>query len=295
MNISGVSPYELPRSRAVTDALVDPHGPAVTEGDWQELSRALVESLRRNTTAGTGTNALRIDGYRLRSAAWTANRADPPFRWSPVTARRLIGVAALAAAVEGKHPSPASAVVAEEERLIADARSGYCRSGSLGDWLSRAELAARGAVRAAAVTWATRLFSALDWSRIGPGAVIGRPDEWWDCPGARGVCLRGRADVRVPLPEITGVRAGRRSYFSMLGGRPGPTSRAELVLGALVSGLRLPSGLPSGLPARVIGYWPDCGRTLIVPIERSALELTIDAVLHAARPAVVADPERAVA
>jgi hypothetical protein len=54
----------------------------------------------------------------------------------------------------------------------------------------------------------------------------------------------------------------------MVGGRPGPTARAELALAGLVAAL---GGSGAGVPARVAGYWPDCGRALVLPVDDELL------------------------
>ena len=61
--------------------------------------------------------------------------------------------------------------------------------GSLAAWLGSAGPGTVGITRAEAVTWATRLFNALEWARLGAGSAVGPADEWWDCPGNPAVCL----------------------------------------------------------------------------------------------------------
>jgi hypothetical protein len=86
------------------------------------------------------------------------------------------------------------------------------------------------------------------------------------------VALRGRADVRVR------DAGGYGAHFTMLGGVPTATARGELLLSALVSTLRHPD-VPG--PARVLGWWPDCGKAWIVPVDGAALDVVADAVLAA--------------
>jgi hypothetical protein len=53
------------------------------------------------------------------------------------------------------------------------------------------------------------------------------------------------------------------------------SSRAELLLPALVEVLHTPHTPP---PARVVGWWPASGRTLVVPVDHRGLRETARAV-----------------
>jgi len=44
------------------------------------------------------------------------------------------------------------------------------------------------------------------------------------------------------------------------------------------------------VPARVVGWWPQCGRSMVIPVTASVLEVTTDAVLEAAKRAIAAAP-----
>jgi len=292
----------LPRTRWLTDVLTAPAGRRVTVDQLTGLRARLEEALASLVSRTTGTAAIRVDAYALRSAA-PGLRSGPgaiPFRWSPLRARRSIGIVAVRDCVEGRARTPAEGVAATVADLVAAARRGDAPAGSLAGWLVRLSGSGRAVVRAEAVTWATRLFGALEWERAGGRAAVGRRDQWWDCPLVHGVGLRGRADVRIlaptaqrDTPDGDGCGNGRRggdgavALFTMVGGRPGPTSPVELGLAALVSVLARPG---DGGPARVVGWWPDCGRALVVPVDLTMLERTAAAVEAAVRARLPADP-----
>ena len=68
--------------------------------------------------------------------------------------------------------------------------------------------------------------------------------------------------------------------FTMMGGVTGPTSRIELGLSALVA---LVADVSAPVPARVMGWWPQSGRSIVVPIDSTSLQRTFDAVVEAVR------------
>ena len=191
-----------------------------------------------------------------------------------------MGVPAAARVVGGRAANPARAAAGVLAEVTAAGRRG-ARPGSLASWLARAPRGVAAAVAAEATAWATHLVTALEWHRLA-GAEVGGPDRWWDLPGRRPVGLRGRADVRVPVPAAPGGDAGAPpvSCLSLLGGRPGPGSRAELGLAALVEAVRRP-GEP--VPARVAGWWPECGRALVLDVDEALLASTAAAAVEAAR------------
>jgi hypothetical protein len=284
----------LPRARTLTDALLAPSDPPPTGDQLASLGRRLQEDLA-SLALPPGARRIRVDPYLLRTVHPTAELPGDgaPFRWSPRTARRAIGVAAVAACVDGSVRTPAEAVVTRVAQLVEDTRQGLARAGSLAEWLALTAGGALAAVVAEATTWATRLFGAVEWTRLDGPPSIGGPDRWWDCPGAPLVGLRGRADVRIPpvvgreprhrsvatdVDPTDGSRRSGPSVLSMVGGRPGPTSRLELGLAALVDVLSRPS---AAAPGRVVGWWPDCGRALVLGVDLHLLRQTADAVVTA--------------
>ena len=115
------------------------------------------------------------------------------------------------------------------------------------------------------MTWATRLWCAVDWDTLaeaGP-VVIGR-DHWWDSPHSSLVALRGRAEVRTGTAHLVLLSGPRRDSV-----------RAELALVTLVESLRARDGAP---PGRVVGWWPESGRVVRVEPGPQALALGTAAV-----------------
>lgn len=263
----------LPRARCLTDALIAPPDPAPAGATLEVLRARIRDELA--VVAPLAGPVLRVDGYLLRVSARGPERpptADRPFSWSPRTARRSIGVAAVRCCLEGDARTPAEAVVATAARMAEDARAGLARRASPASWLATLEDGARAAVLAEATTWATHLFEAVEWRRLDPPPAVGCADRWWDCPGVPTVALRGRADVRVGAP------ADRQVLLAVAAGRPGPTSRVELALAALVDVAARPSTPP---PARVVGWWPECGRALVLSVDLELLEETARSVVAA--------------
>ena len=116
---------------------------------------------------------------------------------------------------------------------------------------------------AEAVTWATRLWCAVDWAALGSPPTIGR-DRWWDSPHSALLALRGRAEVRTGCANLVVLSGPRRDSV-----------RAELALVTLVGSLRTSGG---AVPGRVVGWWPDSGRLVRVEPEPAALTLGAEAV-----------------
>jgi hypothetical protein len=260
----------LPRSRCLTDALLAPCDRAPTA--------AALEVLRARLRDGIGAAAsgppLRIDGYRLRTAGRGAGTSlpapDRPFAWSPRTARRSVAIAAVRHGLEVGR-SPAASVAETVARMVDEGRAGRGRRGSPAAWLATLGDGARAQVLAEATTWATHLYEALEWGRLGRSAVVGGADRWWDCPTAR-VALRGRADVRVERPS------SGPALLTVNPGRPGPTSRVELALAALVDVVSRPACPP---PSRVVGWWPECGRALVLAVDLPLLAESARSVVTA--------------
>jgi hypothetical protein len=167
-----------------------------------------------------------------------------------------------------------SARVADADRGV---REGSRTASQLDRWLASLPAAGRSAVVAEAVTWATRLWCALDWPALGVAPVVGR-DQWWDSPHSALLALRGRADIRTGVAHLVVLSGPRRDSV-----------RAELALVALVDALRGGGGGAGGgaasargeggaAPGRVVGWWPDSGRIVRVEPHPTVLTLAADAV-----------------
>ena len=189
---------------------------------------------------------------RLRVDAWMVERrgiGGRSFAWSPLTARRSIGNAALRRADYGNDVT-ASVHEIIDEHLHRVAR-GYARPGSLSHWLANIPEAVRALVASDALTWATVSLETLD--SFGAPFVVAAADAYYDVAGAR-VSLRGRRDA-------TFATDSGRIVVRLRTGMPAPTSiaglRADLAVDAF-------SHIGGEAPQRIIGVWPEAGITLSV-------------------------------
>jgi len=286
MTGTSLSPTRLPKAQALTEVLVAP--PSVDLGEAPDhLYRQLAQSLTAAGSQLPAGTAVRVDGYFFRTALTAPERlsSPDPFGWSPRTARRLLGLAAVRACVSGSERTPADAVEHVVSAAVEDASRGSQRTGSLAGWLLSLAGGGRAVVRAEAVTWATQLLAALEWRRLDGAPIVGS-DQWWDGPAGCRVALRGRSEVRTPTLRDDRSPGGSRNrptppaLFAMLGGRPSPVAALELGLAALASFMARPTEPP---PARVVGWWPQCGRAMVLPVDGPTLRHTTDAVISALR------------
>jgi hypothetical protein len=263
-----------PVAEELTAALIAPRGyPVLTEADRGELRTRLLWCLERRADL-LGEALTRITPFALRQRFF--GRAVTPFRWSPWTARRTIGIAAVRVCTTGALYAPADAVAT----VVAEMAGRGGPPGSLGTWLSRAAAPVVALVRAEATTWASNLLSAVDWSRPGLRPVIGAPDRWWCSPTMPRVAIRGRVDLSVTSAG-NGNPRGPRAVLTVFEGCPSPASRVELGLAPLVSAL---TGPLEDVPVRAAGWWPAAGRLLTFPVGPSLLADAADAVAQALGP-----------
>jgi len=275
--------FTLPRADALTRAvLAAPSLPAGSTALGAEergrLRDRLAVALSGPPLSTRSIRCLRIGAFQLgqalRGAGTVPVGGDSTFRWTARRARRTVGLAAVRACVAGRTPSPAEGVALVMADPDGPAGPGSGGPGSCAAWLSSLSRSARTIVCAEATTWATQLWTALDWRRIEPSPEVGPSDRWWEPAPGCGVVLRGRADVRVGAPH------GPDVLLTMLGGHPQPTSRVELTLAALVDAVARPAETAT---SGVIGWWPECGKAWIVPIDAAGLTTTADAVVRAVR------------
>jgi hypothetical protein len=251
-------------TETLTEALLSPARP-VDEVAWCSALTEARTVLSRVAVRRAGSGTFRVTDHEVRVALshGGGRLEDEPFAWSARTARRSLGLAAVRSLVAGAARSPAEAVrarVGESSELVRD---GSPAVSGLDRWLAELAPAGRAAVGAAAVTWATRLWCALDWDAFASAPVIGR-DRWWDSPDSALLALRGRAEVRIETGSLVVLSGPRRGSV-----------RAELALVALVEALRHGHG---GVPGRVVGWWPDSGRVVRVEAEPALLTLGAEAV-----------------
>jgi hypothetical protein len=191
------------------------------------------------------------------------------FHWTARTARRRVGLAAVRSCLAHPGLAPADAVALVVADPTGPAGIGPRDPGSCADWLASLSPPARAVVQAEAAAWATAVWTAIEWDRVHPDPVVGGPDRWWDWRGPVRVALQGRADVRLPGPG--------GAHFVVLDGVPSPAARRALSFSALVDALRC-EGVDT--PARVIGWWPQCGKAWVTPANEAALRACAEQVVR---------------
>jgi hypothetical protein len=251
----------------LTEALTAPV-PDVAPDEWRRALDEARDALAASA-ARRGGGPWRVTAHGVRTAfdggAGDAGR-DAAFAWSARTARRAVGLAAVRALLAGDARTPAAAVrarVAEASRLVREGAPLSSAPATLDRWLATLSPAGRAAVGAEAVTWATRLWSGLDWDALRGPVVIGR-DHWWDSPHSPLLALRSRAEVRTATAHLVVLAGPRRDSV-----------RSELALVVLVESLRTRGDAP---PGRVVGWWPESGRLVRIEPEPAVLALGTAAV-----------------
>lgn len=267
-----VSPVALPRAGALTDALVAP-GPVPGAAAVATVRRQLERGLSEAAGLGCGpVPCLRVRAFDLVRAADSRQSAPATaFCWTARTARRRVGLAAVRACLAHPGLAPADAVAGVVADPGGPGGTGPRGPGSCADWLATLSPPARALVQAEAAAWATALVTALEWDRA-PSLTVGAPDRWWDWRGKVRVALQGRADVRLQGPG--------GAHLLVLGGFPSPAARAALSFSALVDALRSDG---AGTPARVVAWWPDCGKAWAAQTDEAALRACAGQVLATAR------------
>ncbi|MGH8995923.1 MAG: hypothetical protein ACRDYB_07850 [Acidimicrobiales bacterium] len=274
---TSLSPIALPKSEELTNALIAPGPTLVDRSEFDQLRADLEARLAAASATLPGDRPLRVDGYRLGHPDPLEDEAKP-FEWGLRTARRPLGLDCARQCVADRRVHPVDAAQAVVAGLIGRAAQGAERPGSLGEWLAALTNGARGVVQAEAVGWASKLVTTLDWARL-PRPIIGA-DRSVVFPAAPQVLLRGRIEVRVSTASRSQAPTGTgrtECLFLMMTGRPSPSSDVELGLPALTVACdpRRPA-----VPVRVIGWWPECGRAQVVPVDLRLLERTVERVVE---------------
>jgi hypothetical protein len=271
------------RPAALTDALLAAPAAALGPGALSQLRTELVRELGAVVADLPVGEQLLLDAHRLRIATTDPERCgtDEAFSPSPRLTRRAVGVTAVARWVRGHATAPSSGVrevlAAGIDDLAAaadPALGGALRPPWWAEWYGGLGPGGRAVVEAEAVTWATQLATSLRWERFDPPPVVGGRDDWWQCPGARQLTLKGRAEVRVPVPAA----ANRQALLVVGSGTPRPRWRTELGFAGLVASLVRGE---RGAPVRVVGSWPACGQFRVLELDRPALAEAADAVVAA--------------
>jgi len=267
---------EMSKPRQLTRALLEPFGADAAENRASvvEAARRIPRTLADLAVPRPGGGSFRLTDHHVREALGPPDRATPgaPFAWSARTARRALGLAGLRALANGAARSPIDGVTMAVDDAVGAAHRGESAASPMDRWLAGLPPAGRAAVQAGAVTWATRVWCALDWSAFEEPPTIGR-DHWWDSPHSSLLALRSRAEVR----SIARDQAG--SPFSVhlvvVGGPRRTTIRSELSVAAMVEVLCSPRSLP---PGRMVGWWPDSGHLVTLEIDQRALDDGVAAV-----------------
>ena len=224
------------------DALVAPV-PAVDAVAWRFALQEAKAKLAGLAVRRAGAPRFRVTDHEVRTALNTESN-DPghgePFAWTARTARRSIGVAAVRLLAGGAARSPLEAVRSRLDESSRWVREGSSSATQLDRWVDGLSPAGRAAVGAEAVTWATRLWCALDWSSFCPAPEIGR-DHWWDSPHS---ALLGPAR---PGRRAHGPRPPRRA----VGAAPGLGAR------------RARPGHPCRVPPPTGRWWPRARRGVV--------------------------------
>ncbi len=271
-----MKPTELSR------AVAAPVTPAVEGTERDHLGRQLLAGMASEVGRLPEGEQLEITLPWLRRALARPDllpAPGEPFAWQPKFVRRSLGLAAVSACAVGRFRTPAEAVGPVAAEALAEwARTGW-KAFHWEPWYAALPPAARAAVLAEAVSWATSFWTSFDWTVFGDRLRVGGPDDHWVLPLARTVRLKGRCELRVRPEgsEPAGARSSGVSLVSLAGGTPTPAWRDELAFLAVV--LLRPSSRP--VPARVTGLWPDAGEARVLEIDRHALEHCIERLVAA--------------
>lgn len=197
--------------------------------------------------------------------AWMVERSTSevaPFRWSPTTARRVLGNAAL----RYRFTHQVSAISALDEIVVdhlSRAASGYARRGSIASWLSSLSTAQLALVTSDALNWAHCLEEVA--KSCDAEVEVADTDAYYDVSTAR-TTLRGRRDLFVKTQDS-------RAIIRLRSGAPGRSAGAGLRADLTIDAFSRPDGQ---IATQIIGVWPDAGLLLRV-------EGTLDDVKAGAR------------
>jgi hypothetical protein len=232
-----------------------------------EVAKSIPRALADLAAPRPGGTSFRLTDHHVRVALAGDEQASAaiPFAWSPRTARRALGLAAVRAVVGGEARSPVDGTRRAVSDALRSVREGERSAVSMDRWLAGLPAAGLAAVEADAVTWATRLWCALEWTAFEDDPPIGR-DHWWNSPHSSLLALRSRAEVRSVVHDNEGHPFS--VHLVVLGGRRRDTVRSELSVVAMVEALQAPRSLP---PGRIVGWWPDSGHQVIVDVDRTSV------------------------
>jgi hypothetical protein len=264
------------KPRQLTRALLEPFDDAAIDRGASvfDAARRIPRTLADLAVPRPGGASFRLTDHHVREALGPPGAVTPPtpFAWSARTARRALGLAGLRALATGSVRSPIDGVVSALDHAVRAAQRGENAASAMDRWLAGLSPAGRAAVQAGAVTWATRLWCALDWSAFEEPPTIGR-DHWWDSPHSSLLALRSRAEVRSIARDPAGSPLS--VHLVVVGGPRRTTIRSELSVAAMVQVLCSPRSLP---PGRMVGWWPDSGHLVTLEIDQGVLDDGVAAV-----------------
>jgi hypothetical protein len=261
----------LPRAEPLTDLILSP---ACGEPGENELTRAkerVVSELERISFGLKRGMSLRINQFRLEKVLESPSRVrgDEPFSPSPAACRRAIGTAAIARCLNEPGGTPSRAV--SDVLDMASRRVEPYDFCWWGDWFSRLPFGARGVVQAEAVTWATQLHGALDWTRFESVPETGI-DYRFESPTRRPILIHSKIDIRVQVDQ-------KPVFFLLPTGVAGKHWNDGFLLAVLAAAL---CGGITAVPTRVVGLWPSSGQVRVLEVESGTIERAADVVCEAA-------------
>jgi hypothetical protein len=248
----GVTQRDLTSSSLDELCVIDGVAPVVITNEQRDALAARFRSIPTD-------HHRRLDAWMVEKAGAQSN----DFAWSPITARRVLGNAALHYVERSPHLSYSEAVYASLADQLDRAARGHARTGSLGQWIANLENPIVGIVVAEATTWATQIHQIM--GRLGPEIGMASVDAYYDVAGAR-TTLRGRRDALIKSGE-------NRIVVRFRSGLPGRTAGSGLRADLAVDALADPLGR---VAQRIIGIWPEAGVAL-------ALDGTMETVRAGAR------------
>jgi hypothetical protein len=269
----------LPRAATLTDVLLAPPVTSLTAHELTSVRSILERDVASVIRHVDRSEPLRVDPFRVRRTVTGVPDREQPFQWNPWTARRQLGLEVVRTSLGRPHLSPLEATRDAISRLIRHASEDR-DPGTLSGWIAGLPLGARAVVEAEAVLWATQLLSAVVWTQ--PAArLVGFDRSVVPCDAPR-VIVRGRVDVelRPACHPDQDAHAPTGGILVMMTGHPLPSARLELAVTALATAL---SDRPGNVPARVVGFWPQSGRALSLPINVDLLLRGSGAVVETIR------------
>ncbi len=291
----GSSAYVSPSVSAFTSQLLAPANTCIDDVARQSVRDRLLSAVPSLVDELPAGDQVIVTLPVLRQALVGqdgALRVDEPFTWKPAFVRRSLGLGAIESCLHHRHGTPAEAVGAvADEAVAAWERTGW-RTFHWEPWYRGLSVGARSVVLAEAATWATALWSGIDWNQFASLPTTGGPDDQWICTAARTVRLKGRSELRVGISAPACCRTDSHrgegpednapgpsmALLSVSGGTPSEDWPTELGFLALVASLRSPS---RPVPARVAGLWPDAGAQRMIEVDAGILRSAADRVIAA--------------